>query len=98
MAEQKLYFEDVSEGDEAPVVTHELTRTDLVEYAGASGDFNPRHHDDVKAQQAGLPGDFAHALFSTGFLASVHTDSVPVDSHTKHKARFAKQTWPHKTS
>ena len=55
MAEQKLFFEDVNEGDEAPVVTHELTRTDLVRYAGASGDFNPMHHDEVKAKEAGLP-------------------------------------------
>ena len=55
MAEEKLFFEDVNEGDEAPAVSHELTRTDLVMYAGASGDFNQMHHDEVKAKEAGLP-------------------------------------------
>jgi hypothetical protein len=30
MGEKKLSFEDVQVGDEAPVVTHTLTRTDLV--------------------------------------------------------------------
>ena len=88
MAEQKLYFEDVSEGDEAPVVTHELTRTDLVQYAGASGDFNPMHHDEVKAQQAGLPSVFGHGMFSAGFLARAVTDYVGVGSLTKYKVRF----------
>jgi acyl dehydratase len=50
MAEQKLFFEDVSEGDLAPEVAHQLTRTDLVRYAGASGDFNPMHSDEVAAK------------------------------------------------
>ena len=94
MAEQKLYFEDVNEGDEAPVVTHELTRTDLVMYAGASGDFNPMHHDEVKAQAAGLPSVFGHGMFSAGFLARAVTDYVGVGNLTKYKVRFAKQTWP----
>ena len=97
MAEQKLYFEDVSEGDEAPEVIHELTRTDLVQYAGASGDFNPMHHDEVKAQAAGLPSVFGHGMFSAGFLARAVTDYVGVGSLTKYKVRFAKQTWPGET-
>ena len=42
MAERKpLYYEDVNEGDEVPAfVVENLTRTDLVKYAGASGDFS----------------------------------------------------------
>src|SRR6266480_2827174 len=97
MAEQKLYFEDVSEGDEAPVVTHELTRTDLVMYAGASGDFNPMHHDEVKAQAAGLPSVFGHGMFSAGLLARSVTDYVGVGNLTAFKVRFVKQTWPGET-
>jgi len=98
MGEQKLFFEDVSEGDEAPSVTHELTRTDLVMYAGASGDFNPMHHDEVKAQAAGLPSVFGHGMFSAGFLARAITDYVGVGNLKKYKVRFAKQTWPGETS
>ena len=41
MAEQKLFFDDIKEGDTGPEFSHELTRTDLVMYAGASGDYNP---------------------------------------------------------
>src|ERR1700751_1726440 len=97
MAEQKLYFEDVSEGDEAPVVTHELTRTDLVQYAGASGDFKPMHHDEVKAQAAGVPSVFGHGMFAAGFLGKAGTDYVGVGPLTNFKVRFAKQTWPGET-
>ena len=68
MGEQKLYFEDVKEGDEAPVAATLLTRTDLVRYAGASGDFNPMHHDEVQAVAAGQPSVFGHGMFSMGFL------------------------------
>ena len=94
MAEQKLYFEDVSEGDEAPEVIHELTRTDLVMYAGASGDFNPMHHDEVKAQAAGLPSVFGHGMFSMGFLGAAINDYVGVGNLTAYSVRFVKQTWP----
>ena len=97
MAEQKLFFEDVSEGDEAPVVSLELTRTDLVMYAGSSGDFNPMHHDETKAQAAGLPSVFGHGMFSAGLLARAVTDYVGVGSLKNYKVRFVKQTWPGET-
>ena len=94
MGEQKLFFEDVQEGDQAPVRTHTLTRTDLVVYAGASGDFNPMHHDEVKAQAAGQPSVFGHGMFSMGFLGSALSDYVGVGNVRQYQVRFAKQTWP----
>jgi acyl dehydratase len=94
MAERKLFFDDVSEGDEAPVVRHELTRTDLVMYAGASGDFNPMHHDEVKAQAAGLPSVFGHGMFSAGLLAKAITDFVGIGNLRSYRVRFTRQTWP----
>jgi acyl dehydratase len=94
MAEPTLYFEDVKEGDTAPQKSHTLTRTDLVMYAGASGDFNPMHHDEIKAQAAKLPSVFGHGMFSAGFLASALTDYVGVATLTRFKVRFSKQTWP----
>jgi acyl dehydratase len=97
MGEQKLFFDDVNEGDEAPELSHELTRTDLVQYAGASGDFNPMHTDEVKAKEAGLPSVFGHGMFSAGFLATAITDYVGVGNLTRYKVRFAKQTWPGET-
>ena len=97
VAEEKLFFDDVNEGDEAPVVAHELTRTDLVMYAGASGDFNPMHHDEVRAKEAGLPSVFGHGMFSAGLLATAITDFVGVGNVRNYKVRFVKQTWPGET-
>jgi len=94
MADGVLYFEDVAEGDEAPIRSHVLDRTDLVRYAGASGDFNPMHHDEVKAAQAGQPSVFGHGMFSMGFLGSALTDYVGVGNVRRFQVRFAKQTWP----
>ena len=94
MAAAQLHFEDVSEGDTAPVREHTLTRTDLVRYAGASGDYNPMHHDDVQAKAAGLPSVFGHGMFSAGFLASALTDYVGIGKLARYKVRFTKQTWP----
>ena len=64
MGERKLRYDDVTVGDAAPAIDHTLTRTDLVMYAGASGDFNPMHHDEVAAQAAGLPSVFGHGMFT----------------------------------
>jgi acyl dehydratase len=97
MAEQKLFYEDVKEGDAAPEFAHQLTRTDLVMYAGASGDFNPMHTDEVAAKEAGLPGVFGHGMFTAGLLGKALTDYVGVGNLTRYKVRFTKQTWPGET-
>ena len=78
MEECVLNFKDIGKGDEAPVRSHVLTRTDLVIYAGASGDYNPMHHDEVKAKQAGQPSVFGHGMFSMGLLGSALTDYVGI--------------------
>ncbi|HEY1651632.1 MAG TPA: MaoC/PaaZ C-terminal domain-containing protein [Acidimicrobiales bacterium] len=94
MGEKKLSYDGVKVGDEAPVITHKLTRTDLVKYAGASGDFNPMHHDEVAAQAAGQPSVFGHGMFSMGLLGSALTDYVGVGNVLRYQVRFARQTWP----
>jgi len=94
MGETKLRYDDVNVGDEAPAVSHKLTRTDLVMYAGASGDFNPMHTDEVAAKEAGLPSVFGHGMFSAGLLATAVTNYVGVGNLTSYRVRFTKQTWP----
>ena len=91
---QALSYDDVSEGAEAPVLSHKLTRTDLVRYAGASGDFNPMHTDEVTAQSVGLPSVFGHGMFTMGMLATALTDYVGVGNLASYRVRFTKQTWP----
>lgn len=93
-SDQRAHFEDFAEGDIAPEVTHVLTRTDLVRYAGASGDYNPMHHDEVKATAAGQPSVFGHGMFSMGLLGTAVTDFVGVGTLTAYSVRFVKQTWP----
>lgn len=97
MAEQKLFFDDVDEGDTAPELSHALTRTDLVMYAGASGDFNPMHHDEAQATAAGLPSVFGHGMFTMGLLGKAITDYVGVGTLERYRVRFTKQTWPGET-
>ena len=97
MGERKLRYDDVNVGDEGPSIDHTLTRTDLVMYAGASGDFNPMHHDEVAAQGAGLPSVFGHGMFSAGLLATAVTNYVGIGNLTSYRVRFTKQTWPGET-
>ena len=81
-------------GDSAPVLTHKLTRTDLVRYAGASGDFNPMHHDEVKAAGAGQASVFGHGMFSMGLLATAVAAWVGPERLSEYSVRFSRQTWP----
>jgi acyl dehydratase len=97
MAEQALKFDDVELGDAAPGFSHKLTRTDLVRYAGASGDFNPMHHDEVLAKKAGMPSVFGHGMLTMGLLGKAITDYVGIGNLTHYSVRFTKQTWPEET-
>jgi len=87
-------YDEISEGDAGPPISHALTRTDLVIYAGASGDFNPMHTDEVAAKDAGLPSVFGHGMFTAGLLATAVTDFVGVGTLRSYRVRFTKQTWP----
>jgi acyl dehydratase len=89
------YFEDVREGQEIPAfVVEGLTRTDLVRYAGASGDFNPIHHDEEFAKMAGNPTVFGHGMLTAGFVAKCLTDFVGPENLRRYKIRFATRVWP----
>lgn len=50
--------------------THTVTRTDIVQYQGASGDFQPIHHDEPFALAAGWPAPLGVGMFHAGLLAS----------------------------
>jgi len=56
-------------GDQLPRQTFQVTRADLVRYAGASGDFNPIHWSDRVATSVGLPGVIAHGMFTMALAA-----------------------------
>lgn len=68
-ATKSLAFDDLSVGDELPPVTVRLTRGDLVNYAGVSGDGNPIHWDEDVAKLANLPDVIAHGMLTIGVAA-----------------------------
>jgi acyl dehydratase len=77
-----------------PFVVESLTRTDLVRYAGASGDFNPIHHDETFARAAGNPTVFGHGMLTAGLLARCVTRHVGLENLRRYKVRFATRVWP----
>lgn len=70
-----------------------LTVTDLVRYAGASGDFNPLHHDEAYARTAGLPGIMAHGMLSAGLLGSFVTRWFGPGRVRRFKVRFREKVF-----
>ncbi|ELT45190.1 MaoC family dehydratase [Arthrobacter nitrophenolicus] len=65
---------ELSAGQEIGSRTVEVTRTDLVKYAGASGDFNPIHWNEAFATGVELPGVIAHGMFTMGSAVQLVTD------------------------
>jgi peroxisomal enoyl-CoA hydratase 2 len=91
-------FADLTVGEDAPpIVVENLSRTHFVRYAGASGDFNPMHHDDTIAAQVGNPSVFGHGMLTAGLMARVVKDWLGPEAIRKINVRFAKQVWPGET-
>jgi acyl dehydratase len=95
MSPTAVRFDAVNVGDVAPpLVVENLTRTHFVRYAGASGDFNPMHHDDTVATKVGNPSVFGHGMLTAGFMARVLKDWFGPEALRRFQVRFAKQVWP----
>jgi len=86
----------LSVGDShSQVVVENLSRTQIVQYAGASGDYNPVHSDEVFATQvAGYPSVFAHGMLTMGLTATMLTDYVGDGRLAYYGVRFTSQVWP----
>ncbi|WP_405801648.1 MaoC family dehydratase [Streptomyces halstedii] len=69
-------YESVEVGTELPAQTFPVTRAALVQYAGASGDFNPIHWNERFAREVGLPDVIAHGMFTMAEAIRVVTDWV----------------------
>ena len=77
------------------VVIENVNRSHIVKYAGASGDFNPLHHDDGIAKNlAGYPSVFAHGMLSMGLTGRMLTDWLGPTALRKYGVRFTRQVWP----
>ncbi len=72
----KVQYADVEVGTELPAQVFPVTRATLVQYAGASGDFNPIHWNEKFAKEVGLPDVIAHGMFTMAEAIRVVTDWV----------------------
>jgi acyl dehydratase len=91
-----LHAKKIAVGDRRELVlVRDLTRTQIVQYAGASGDYNPLHTDEVFAREvAGYPRVFAHGMLTMGMTGRILTDWVGDGRLLRFGARFVKQVWP----
>jgi acyl dehydratase len=93
-----LAWEDVQEGATSPeYLNGPVTRTDIVRYAGAGGDFNPIHHDEAFATAIGLPSVFSMGLLQAGFLSHLVSDWLGLANVRTFEVRFAARVWPGET-
>jgi acyl dehydratase len=77
------------------VMVEKVSRTHIIKYAGAGGDFNPLHHDDTLANSlGGYPSVFAHGMYSMGLTGRMLTDWLGPAALKKFGVRFTKQVWP----
>jgi len=95
MAQKEVYFEDVKVGYEIPeVVKDPITETQLVMYAGASGDFNPIHTVHAFGEKAGFGGVIGHGMLSMAFAGQIMTDWVGAKALKKLSVQFRAVTKP----
>jgi acyl dehydratase len=77
------------------VIVEDLSRTRIVQYAGASGDYNPLHSDERFATKiAGYPGVFAHGMLTMGMTGRLLIDLAGPEGLLAYGARFKAQVWP----
>lgn len=83
------------QGDNAPERrVGPITRTDIVRYAGAGGDFNPIHHDETFARRSGYRSVFGHGLLTAGILSAYTTSWLGLAALRKYSVRYVSQVWP----
>lgn len=82
---------ELAVGDDIPPLTVRVARSNLVRYAGASGDFNMIHWSDRVASEVGLPGVIAHGMLTMAHVARAVTDwAVDPGALVELSVRFAR--------
>lgn len=91
-----LKANELSVGDtHAERLVEDLKRTQIVMYAGASGDYNPVHTDEVfTTKVAGYPSVFAHGMLTMGMTGKMLTNYVGDGRLTEYGVRFTNQVFP----
>ena len=74
-----------------------ITHSQIVRYAGASGDFNPVHTVVPFAENAGLGGVIAHGMLVMGFIGQAIGSWFSLEKLIKFSVRFQAMTYPGET-
>lgn len=74
--------------------TPPVTRTQIVRFAGAAGDFNPMHHDEPFAVAAGQPSVFAMGQLTAAILGGAVAEWFGLSNVTAYGVRFKDKVWP----
>lgn len=91
--DKTIYYEDLVNMENLPPLKKPpIDRTQLVRYAGASGDFNPLHFADEVGQKAGTGGVIAHGMLIMGFAGQAVTQWVPNHCLIRLAVRFVDMT------
>jgi acyl dehydratase len=91
----ELFYDDLRVGDEFPPLEKgRVTETQLVRYAGASGDFNPLHTVHAVGDAAGFGGVIAHGMLVMGFVGQAIAGWVPNRYIRRMSVRFKGVTRP----
>ena len=67
-------YDQAEPGTELPPRQYQVTRRDLVRYAGASGDFNVIHWNERIAKSVGLPDVIAHGMLTMALAGRFLTE------------------------
>src|ERR1700758_3932333 len=67
-------YDQAEPGTELPSRQYQVTRRDLVRYAGASGDFNVIHWNERIARSVGLPDVIAHGMLTMALAGRFLTE------------------------
>jgi hypothetical protein len=90
-----LRYNEIEIGSEMPeYISAPITRTHLVRYAGASGDFNPIHHDQSFVKMIGMKNVIAHGMLIMGIVGEAITSWIENKYLKKFNVRFLSMTEP----
>ena len=85
---------DLASGSVLATSDFAVTRTAIVRYQGAAGDFNPVHHDDEAAQRSGNHGAFTVGMLPAAMLGTLVQEAFANTELRSIRTRFLTQTWP----
>ncbi|MBE9514786.1 MAG: hypothetical protein IMY79_01445 [Chloroflexi bacterium] len=80
---KEICYEDVEVGTDVTPLAKIATSRMLVQWAGASGDFNPLHYEDDFARATGVGTPIVHGALKRAWLGQLMTDWIGKEGRLK---------------